>query len=79
MKMFKVTIKCENMKAEELAKVLERRISGFKIWLYENTTYASFRLKSLNELSELDERLAEVKGVQFDCIKIEKVSRFWTN
>ena len=71
MRMFKVTIKCDNMKAEELAKVLERRISGFKIWLYENTTYASFRLKSLNELKELS-------SVRLECIKVEKVSRFWT-
>jgi len=79
MSMFKVTIKCENMKPEELAEVLERRISGFKIWVNENTTYASFKLRSLNELAELSGRLSEVKGVQFGCIKIEKVSRFWTS
>lgn len=74
--MFKVTIKCKNAKVKNIVEILDRKFSRFKVSFYENATYASFKLKSLNDLMELCRRLTDIKGVQFNC-KVEKVKRFW--
>lgn len=78
MRMYKITVKCSKIEAEELARVLERKVPWFKIWFYDRVTYASFILGSLSELAELNKVFA-VGGSRFDCIKIEKVRRFWTS
>jgi muconolactone delta-isomerase len=75
--MYKVTVKCIKIEAEELAKLLEKKVSWFRIWFYDKVTYASFILMSLGELAELNKVLNAYEGSRFDCIKIEKVKRFW--
>ena len=77
--MYKVTVKCLKIEAGQLAKMLEKKVSWFKIWFYDRTTYASFILMSLSELTELNKELNASEGIQIDCIKIEKVRRFWAS
>ena len=74
--MYKATIKCDHIRAEDFAEVLDKRLSQFKVWFYDGSVYASFKLISLTELHELTQKLAGVK-VPCSAIKIEKVMRLW--
>lgn len=76
-KIFKITIRCKNTTIGQLADILDKKLSGFKAWYYQNSSYASFKTKSLKEISDLKMGLEGIHDVKVNPIKIEKVKRFW--
>jgi len=73
--MYRVTIRCWDIKPEELAKELDTRTRRFKVWIFDKTAYASVDMKELAELGDLRQRLSKGEfGV--DCIKVDKADGF---
>lgn len=74
-RMYKVTIRCWDIKPEELARELDARTRRFKVWIYDKTAYASVEMKDLAELGDLKQKLTKSEfGV--DCIKVDKADGF---
>jgi len=46
-------VECRNIKAERVAKYLNKIAESFKIWVHDDRVYAIFETSSLSELSEL--------------------------
>jgi len=74
---FKVTVICEGISVMDVSGILDSKLPRFKTWEYQGSTYASFKTKTLLELSDINQRIATPEGSQFRTIKIEKVRRFW--
>ena len=73
--MYRVTIRCLDIKPEELAKELDTRTRRFKVWVFDKAAYASVYMKDLTELGDLRQKLSKGEyGV--DCIKVDKADDF---
>lgn len=70
-------VRCKNVRSEKVAKTLDRVTNNFNIWLHDDTLYAYFRTKSLEQLMKVKEKLSGIKGVEFRFMKIQKVKRLW--
>ena len=70
--MMKVKIECINTRIEKIAYCLEKVLSGYKIWLYDDRVFAYLKLKSISDLKELNKRL-KCKNIEVKYHRIEKV------
>ena len=69
----RVMVECRNVKAERIAKYLDRLAEGFKIWTHDEKVYAMFEIPSLSEVRELIKRLRRAKKAEFELTKIQTV------
>jgi len=67
-------VECKNVKSEKIAKILDKVTNNFNIWLHDDSVYAFFRIKSLEQLKKVKEKLSRI---EFRFIKIQKVKRLW--
>ncbi len=69
--MLKVKLECRNTRIEKIANCLEK-LSGYKIWLYDDRVFAYFKVKFISDLKDLNRRLKH-RNIEFKYHRIEKV------
>ncbi len=72
----KVKLECRNIRMAKIAGLFERYgklTSGYKIWLYDGSVFAYFKVRSISDLKELDKRLKRMKNIRIRYHRIEKV------
>jgi hypothetical protein len=68
----KIKIECRNTKMEKVAGCLEKLLSQYKIWLYDDRIFAYFKTKSISDFKELTTRFKH-RNIEFKFHRIEKV------
>lgn len=74
--MMKVKLECCNVRMERIASCFERSSKlpfGYKIWLYDGSVFAYFKVRSILDLKELNRRLKRIKNIRLRHHRIEKV------
>jgi len=72
--MLLVKMECKNVATEKLAEILSDYTEPcFRVWLYNNRTYAIFRLSSISFLKNLTEKFRDLR-IKFNFYRIEEVS-----
>jgi len=76
--MIEVRLECKNVKIEKIANWLSKFGKSFeyKVWEYNNTIYASFKVSSLSNLDELERKLKQNR-VEFRFSRINCVLSWW--
>jgi len=72
---YRMTLRCFDIKPEELARELDCRTRRFKVWIFDKTSYALVVMKDMAELGDLRQKLSK-EGSIVDCVKVDKADEF---
>jgi hypothetical protein len=68
----KVKVEFGNARMEKIADCLEKLLSEYKIWRYDDRVFAYFKVKSISDLKKLTTRLKR-EEIEYKYHRIEKV------
>ena len=76
--MLKVKIECRNVRCEKVANRLAKfGVSPFKVWLYNESVFAFFKIDSISSLKKLAQQLERMKNLEMKYHRIEMVKESW--
>ena len=70
-------LECKNVSCEKIANCLSKSKRTFpfeyKVWVYKNSVFAYFKVRSMSDLNELARRLRRIKKSELTFHQIQKV------
>ena len=76
--MLKVKIECRNVGCEKIANRLAKfGVDHYKVWLYNESVYAFFKIDAISSLKKLAQQLKRMKNLEIKYHRIEKVKESW--
>jgi len=78
--MIEVKLECKNVSCEKLANRLSKfRGSfpfGYKVWTYQDTVFAYFKVRCIVDLNEFTRKLRKIEKIKFKYHRIERVPKY---